>query len=88
MLLKHNLPPFSALVDSTAPMKTPSQICMIYPNDLTNAFLSFSSIHRLREPPHSERDITSPILPAVVAERLLSTSKRRHALPVDTPTLR
>lgn len=40
--------------------------------------------NRLREQPHSERDTTSPTLPAVVVERFPSTSKRRLALPVDT----
>jgi hypothetical protein len=47
-----------------------------------------SSINRQREPPHSERDITSLTLRAVVVERLPSTSKRRHALPAHTPQRR
>jgi hypothetical protein len=44
--------------------------------------------YRLRVPPPSVRDITSPTRLAVVAERLLTTSKSRLARPADTPQRR
>mmetsp|Transcript_9165 Transcript_9165/g.17249 ORF Transcript_9165/g.17249 Transcript_9165/m.17249 type:complete len:105 (+) Transcript_9165:85-399(+) len=43
---------------------------------------------RLKEPPHSERDTTSPTPPAVAAERYPSTFRRRLVLPVDIPIRR
>lgn len=44
--------------------------------------------YRLREPPPSVRDITSPTRLAVVVVRLLTTSKSRLALRADTPLRR
>lgn len=44
----------------------------------------FESYDRQREPPHSERDTTSPTPLAVDAERCRTTFKRRRVLRVDT----
>lgn len=44
--------------------------------------------YRLRVPPPSVRDITSPTRLAVVVERLLTTFKSRLARPADTPQRR